>query len=59
MSKQSAITNAELNYQQANVDVAIQQHLTACAGKQSVEQFVGFIMSTDIVSSQPSAHTDA
>jgi hypothetical protein len=44
----SALTNAALNYQKANIDVTIQQHLTACASKQSVEQFVGFIMSTDI-----------
>ena len=48
MSSKSALTNAELNYQKANIDVTIQEHLTACAGKQSVEQFVGFIMSTDI-----------
>ena len=48
MSAKSAITIAELNYQKANVDVTIQQHLTACAAEQSVEQFVGFVMSTDI-----------
>ena len=52
MSSKSALTNAELDYQKANFDVTIQQHLTACdAGQsvlESVEQFVGFIMSTDI-----------
>ena len=48
LSAKSALANAELNYQKAKVDVAIQQHLTACAAKQSVEQFVGFIMSTNI-----------
>ena len=49
ISSKSALTSAELSYQKANVDVAIQQHLTACALEQSVEQFVGFIMSTDIL----------
>ena len=52
MPSKSALTNAELDYQKANFDVTIQQHLTACdAGQsvlESVEQFVGFIMSTDI-----------
>ena len=48
MSPKSALTNAEQNYQKANIDMTIQEHLTACAAKQSVEQFVGFIMSTDI-----------
>ena len=48
MSSKSAVTNAEQKYRKANIDVTIQEHLTACAGKQSVEQFVGFIMSTDI-----------
>ena len=52
MSAKSALTIAELNYQKANVDVTIQQYLAACASEQavleSVEQFVGFVMSTDI-----------
>ena len=48
MSPKSALADVELNYQKANIDVTIQQHLIACAAKQSVEQFVGFIMSTDI-----------
>jgi hypothetical protein len=48
MSPKSALANAELNYQKANIDGIIQQHLTACAFKQSVKQFVSFIMSTDI-----------
>jgi hypothetical protein len=48
ISAKSALANAELNYQIANIDVAIQQHLTACASEQSVEQFVGFVMSADI-----------
>ena len=48
MSPKSALTNAELDYQKANVDATIQQHLTACHAEQTVAQFVGFIMSTDI-----------
>jgi hypothetical protein len=48
MSPKSALTNAEQKYQKANIDVTIQQHLTACAAEQSEEQFVSFIMSTDI-----------
>jgi len=59
MSAKSALANIELNYQKANIDATIQQHLTACAAEQTVEQFVGFIMSTDIVSSQSSAHSGA
>jgi hypothetical protein len=47
-SPKSALTNAEQKYQKANIDVTIQQHLTACDAEQSFEQFVGFIMSTDI-----------
>ena len=48
MSSKSALTKADQNYQKANIDVTIQEYLKACAGKQSEEQFVGFIMSTDI-----------
>jgi len=59
VSPKSALTKAEQHYQKANLDVIIQQHLTACALEQSIEQFVGFIMSTDIVSSQSSALTAA
>jgi len=48
-SPKLALTNADLIYQKANIDVAIQQHLIAHASEYSVEQFAGFIMSTDIV----------
>ena len=48
ISAKSALANAELNYQNANIDVTIQEHITACASDQSVEQFVGFVMSTEI-----------
>jgi len=50
ISPKSALTKAELNYQKANIDVIIKQHLKACASEQSVEQFVHFIMNTDIIS---------
>jgi len=42
------LTDAVVNYQKANIDVAIQQHLMASASKHSVEQFAGFIMGTNI-----------
>jgi len=48
MLPKSALANAEQNYRQSNTDVLIEDHLTACAAEQSVEQFVGFIMNTDI-----------
>jgi hypothetical protein len=43
-----ALAKAEQKYQEANIDVTIQQHLTACVAEQSEEQFVSFIMTTDI-----------
>jgi hypothetical protein len=45
---ESALTNADLDYQKAKIDVAIQQHLMAIGPEHSVEQFAGFIMGTDI-----------
>ena len=45
---EAALTNANLNYQKANIDEFIQQHLMACASELSVEQFTSFIMGTDI-----------
>jgi hypothetical protein len=45
---ESALTYAVLDYQKANIGVAIQQHLMASAPKHSVEQFSGFIMGTNI-----------
>jgi hypothetical protein len=44
----AALTYAELDYQKANIDVAIEQHLMAHAPEHSVEEFSTFIMSTDI-----------
>ena len=48
MSSKSAVNKAEQKYHKAKIDVTIQEHLTACAARQSEEQFVGFIMNTDI-----------
>ena len=44
----SALIYAEVDYQKANIDVTIQQHLITHGPEHSVEQFAGFIMSTDI-----------
>ena len=43
-----ALANADLNYQKANIDESIKKYLIACASELSVEQFVSFIMGTDI-----------
>jgi len=53
----AALSNVELNYQKANIDQPIQQYLTTCTSELSVQQFAGFIMSTDIMTSQSSANT--
>ena len=42
-----ALRKADLHYQQANIDMKIQEYLTTCQ-VQSVTQSVGFIMATDI-----------
>jgi hypothetical protein len=39
---------AELDYQKANIDESIQQHLIAHASEHTVEEFASFIMGTDI-----------
>ena len=44
----NALTQAELNYQQANIDLKIQQYLRASSKKQSVNLFSEFIMAIDI-----------
>ena len=48
LSHESALTQAELDYQQANVDLKIQQYLMASSQEQSVELLVCFIMGMDI-----------
>ena len=47
LSHNSSLIRAELHYQQANVDLKIQQYLMASSKEQSVEQLVSFIMGTD------------
>ena len=44
----SALTNVDLDYQKQDIDESIQQYLTAHASHLSQEQFVGFIMGTEI-----------
>ena len=48
MSSESAITQVEMDYQAANIDLKIQQHLAASCQELSVKQFANFIMATDI-----------
>jgi hypothetical protein len=48
LSPESALTQAELHYQEANVDSKIQQHLAASSQEHSVEIFAAFVMATDI-----------
>ena len=45
---ESALTYAELNYQEAYIDWDIKQHLMAHGPEHSEEQFVSFIMDTNI-----------
>ena len=45
---ESALTYAELDYQKANIDVIIQQHLITHGSEHSVEQFTSFIMGANI-----------
>ncbi len=47
LSPKSALTRAELNYREANVDLKIQQHLVASSQEHSVEPFAAFIMAMD------------
>ena len=47
LSPNSALTLAEVDYHEANVDSTIQQHL-ATSQEHSIELFVAFIMATDI-----------
>ncbi len=45
---ESTLTQAELDYREANIDLKIQQHLTASSQEHTVELFAGFVMATDI-----------
>jgi hypothetical protein len=48
MSAESALTHADLDYQEANIDLNIQQHLTVSSQEHSVDLLAGFIMATNI-----------
>ena len=48
LSSESALTLADVDYREANVDLIIQQHLTASSQEHSVNLSVAFIMATDI-----------
>ena len=48
LSPKSALTLAEQDYQETNVNSTIQQHLMASSQEHSVELFAAFIMATDI-----------
>ena len=48
LSSESALTRGELAYREANIDLRIQQYLRASSQERSIEQFVGFIMATEI-----------
>ena len=43
-----ALNYAESDYQQANIDLTIQQHLMASSPEYFIRELVGFIMATDI-----------
>ncbi|KAI9457261.1 hypothetical protein BJY52DRAFT_1273678 [Lactarius psammicola] len=49
LSPQLALTQAELDYREANIDLKIQQYLTISLQEHTVELFAGFIMATDII----------
>ena len=43
-----ALTHAEMEYWEANIDSKISEHLLVSSQEQSIELFAGFIMATDI-----------
>lgn len=44
----SALTQSESDYQEANIDWNIQQYFMVHSSEHSIEEFVAFIMATDI-----------
>ncbi|KAH9034809.1 hypothetical protein EDB85DRAFT_1945465, partial [Lactarius pseudohatsudake] len=51
LSPEHALTHAELDYREANIDLKIRQHLIASSSQEhSVELFASFIMATDVSS---------
>ncbi|KAH9049744.1 hypothetical protein EDB87DRAFT_1296101 [Lactarius vividus] len=50
MSPESALTHAEVNYREANIDSRIQKFLTESSQEHSDESFATFIMAADLSS---------
>ena len=48
ISAKLALTQAESNYHQANIASKIQEHFTASCEEYSSDQFIGFLMDTNI-----------
>ena len=48
ISAKLALTQAESNYHQANVASKIQEHFTASYEEYSIEEFISFLMDTNI-----------
>jgi hypothetical protein len=48
MTNKSALIHADLVYQEANIDLKIQQYLMSSSQEHSIVLLVGFIMATDI-----------
>jgi hypothetical protein len=48
ISSEFALTQAELAYQKANIDLKIQQFLKTSSQEHSIQLFSGFIMGIDI-----------
>src|SRR5258707_794310 len=48
MDAESALTQVDMNYQAANIDLKIQEHLASSLQEHSVDHFAHFIMATDI-----------
>jgi hypothetical protein len=48
LSQESALTLAELDYREANIDSTIQQYLAVSSQEHTVELSAAFIMATDI-----------
>ncbi|KAF8272789.1 hypothetical protein EI94DRAFT_159128 [Lactarius quietus] len=47
-SAKLALTQAELNYQKANIASTIREHFTASYQEYTIEQFISFLMNTNI-----------
>jgi len=55
---EAALTQAELDYQESNIDLKIQEYLNTLSSA-DVGQFAGFIKAAEIVSSQSSVKAEA